>query len=46
MSILYDILHDGYFPRELPPPFNTKGFANLILAKDYLYQVNIYPETP
>lgn len=34
MSILYDILHDGYFPRELPPPFNTKGFANLILSKE------------
>jgi hypothetical protein len=30
MLKLFDILGRGYFPRELPPPFNTSGFAKFI----------------
>ena len=27
-----DILHKGYFPREVPPPFQTQDFANFIAS--------------
>ncbi len=30
MLNLYDILAQGYFPKELPPPFNTSDFSNFI----------------
>jgi hypothetical protein len=30
MLNLYDILARGYFPKELPPPFNTSDFSNFI----------------
>ena len=33
MPILYDLLCNGYFPRELPPTFNTSAFADLILSR-------------
>jgi len=32
MVTLFELLRDGYFPRELPPPFTTAPFANLILS--------------
>jgi len=32
MTMLYDLLLKGYFPKELPPPFRTESFANLILS--------------
>lgn len=31
---LEDILRNGYFPKELPPPFNTKLFANYFRTKN------------
>ena len=33
MSTLINLLQYGYFPREIPPPFNTNSFANLIASK-------------
>jgi len=30
MVILLDLLRKGYFPKELPPPFETETFANYI----------------
>ena len=32
MMTLLELLRDGYFPRELPPPFTTAPFADLILS--------------
>lgn len=32
MVTLLELLRDGYFPRELPPPFTTAPFANLIFS--------------
>jgi len=31
---LEDILGKGYFPKELPPPFNTKSFSNYFKTKN------------
>ncbi|MGE3966275.1 MAG: hypothetical protein AB7I09_19420, partial [Planctomycetota bacterium] len=33
MVQLKDILERGYFPKELPPPFTTKSFANAAVGK-------------
>jgi hypothetical protein len=30
MPLLTDLLAKGYFPRELPPPFNTRSFAQYV----------------
>lgn len=30
MTTLLELLRDGYFPKELPPPFTTTSFANFI----------------
>ncbi len=32
MVKLVEFLRDGYFPRELPSPFTTAPFANLIFS--------------
>src|ERR1039458_8525257 len=32
MSDLFRLLERGYFPRELPPPFNTDSFASNAFA--------------
>lgn len=32
MSLLKDLLAKGYFPNELPPPFTTMNFAELLAA--------------
>lgn len=32
MTTLLELLRDGYFPKELPPPFTTVSFANLIAS--------------
>lgn len=33
MAKAVDLLARGYFPRELPPPFNTHDFASLVAAR-------------
>ena len=30
MNLLYHLLRDGYFPKELPPAFNTILFSKLM----------------
>lgn len=30
---LNDLLEKGYFPKELPPPFNTKKFSHFFETK-------------
>ena len=32
-SLDHDLFAKGYFPKEIPPPFNTKAFAELIRTK-------------
>jgi hypothetical protein len=32
MTLLYHLLRDGYFPKELPPAFNTVSFADLMVS--------------
>lgn len=32
MTLLYHLLRDGYFPKELPPAFNTVSFSELIAS--------------
>jgi hypothetical protein len=33
MTILLELLSDGYFPKELPSPFNTRSFAALAVSQ-------------
>jgi hypothetical protein len=33
MSVLFHLLRDGYFPKELPPVFNTIGFSHLMSSQ-------------
>lgn len=33
MTTTFDLLSRGYFPKELPPPFVTDGFANAVSTK-------------
>jgi hypothetical protein len=36
MSILYSLLCKGYFPKEIPPAFNTKSFAGFVTHEDFV----------
>jgi hypothetical protein len=43
MSILINLLKYGYFPREVPPPFITAPFANLIASNMAALPVDFRP---
>jgi len=36
MTLLNDLLKQGFFPKELPPPFNTVSFADLVTTASSL----------
>jgi hypothetical protein len=37
-----DVIGRGFFPKELPPPFNTKQFATLVGQSNYVSQQSKY----
>jgi hypothetical protein len=40
MPSLFDFISKGYFPRELPPPFETINFANYIIQQNIPSEFN------
>ena len=48
MLKLFDLLRDGYFPRESPSPFTTAPFADLVFSNSafftYLFRKEIQIE--